>query len=83
MSSSALVECVVCRKHRGEVAVPGGTIYQDHLLFVSHAQLWDEEQTHYLGHVFVEPQRHVAGLTDLTAEEAGALGVYTSRLARP
>lgn len=81
MSDSAL-ECLVCRKHRGEVVVAGGTIYEDDILYVSHAQIWGSETSHYLGHVFVESRRHVAELADLTAEEAQAIGLYTSKLAR-
>lgn len=81
MSDSAL-ECLVCRKHRGEVSVAGGAIYEDDILYVSHAQMWGNETSHYLGHVFVEPRRHVAELADLTIEEAQAIGLYTSKLAR-
>ena len=29
--------CVVCRKHRGQMALAGGPIYEDDLIFVSHA----------------------------------------------
>jgi diadenosine tetraphosphate (Ap4A) HIT family hydrolase len=75
-------DCFVCRKHRGEVAVPGGVIYEDDLIYVSHAQLWGDETDHYLGHLFVEPKRHAPELADLTEEEAQAIGLYTSRLAR-
>jgi len=62
-------ECIVCRKHRGQVAVAGGPIYEDEFIFVSHAQLWGDETAHYLGHLFIEPKRHVAELADLS--EAG------------
>ena len=82
MGRSVPIECLVCRKHRGEVAVPGGAIYQDALVYVSHAGLWADEQEHYLGHVFVEPRRHVAELADLTDEEARTIGLYTCRVAR-
>lgn len=75
-------ECFVCRKHRGQVSVPGGAIYEDELIYVSHAALWGEETDHYLGHLFVEPRRHVAELGDLTAAEAQQVGLFTSRLAR-
>jgi len=57
--------CSVCRKHSGEVTVPGGAIYEDDLVHMSHAQLWQDEVEHYLGHLFVETQRHVPGLADL------------------
>ena len=55
----------MCRKHSGEVTVPGGAIYEDDLVHMSHAQLWQDEVEHYLGHLFVETQRHVPGLADL------------------
>ena len=82
MEKDTSADCLVCRKHRGEVAVPGGAIYEDDLIFVSHAQLWRDEKEHYLGHVFVETKRHVAEVADLTDQEAQAIGLYTSRIAR-
>ena len=60
----------------------GGVIYEDDLLYVSHAQLWGDEVDPYLGHLFVEPKRHAPGLADLTEEEAQAIGLCTSRVAR-
>ena len=82
MSTPSASDCFVCRKHRGEFEVPGGLIYEDDLIAVSHAQLWDDETEHYLGHLFVEPKRHAPGLGDLTEEEAQAIGLWTSRVAR-
>lgn len=75
-------ECLVCRKHRGETALPGGAIYEDELVFISHAPLWGDEQDHYLGHLFIEPKRHVAELAGLSEAEAQAIGLHTSRAAR-
>ena len=54
MGEAEAEECIVCRKHRGQVAVAGGPIYEDNLIFVSHAQLWGDEEEHYLGHLFIE-----------------------------
>lgn len=82
MNGSSSNDCLVCRKHRGEMNVFGGVIYEDDLIYISHAQLWGEEEAHYLGHVFVEPKRHVAEVADLTEEEAQRIGVYTSRIAK-
>jgi histidine triad (HIT) family protein len=82
MSKITTVECFVCRKHRGEVIIPGGVIFEIDLIYISHAQLGGKEKDHYLGHVFVEPKRHVAGLADLTEEEAQAIGLYTSLVAK-
>ncbi len=82
MGDITTAECLVCRKHRGGVAVPGGTIFEDDLIFISHAQLFGEEKDHYLGHVFVEAKRHVPELADLTKQEAQAIGLYVSRVAK-
>ena len=82
MSNTSTLDCLVCRKHRGEVAVPGGFIYEDDLISISHAQLFGEEKDHYLGHVFVESKRHVPELADLTEQEAQAIGLWISRVAQ-
>lgn len=82
MSDNVKVECFVCCKQRGEISVPGGVIFEDDLIYISHAPLWGEEKEYYLGHVFVEPKRHVAELADPTENEAQTIGVYTSRVAK-
>jgi histidine triad (HIT) family protein len=82
MSDIKTSECLVCRKHKGEIDVPGGIIYENNLIFISHAQLWGNEKEHYLGHVFVESKRHVAELAELTDQEAQAIGLFTSRVAK-
>lgn len=74
--------CFVCRKQRGEEELPGGVIYRDDLVFISHATLWGDEQDHYLGHLFVETIRHTPGLPDLTPEEAQAIGLHVSQAAQ-
>ncbi len=75
-------DCFVCRKHRGAEKVPGGAIFENELVYVSHAHLGPNETTHYLGHLFVEPKRHVPELGDLSAEEASEIGLRTSIAAR-
>jgi histidine triad (HIT) family protein len=82
MSDIKTSECLVCRKHKGQVDIPGGVIYENNLIFISHAQLWGNEKEHYLGHVFVESKRHVAELAELTEQEAKAIGLFTSRVAK-
>ncbi|CAG0936319.1 bis(5'-adenosyl)-triphosphatase [Thermoflexales bacterium] len=82
MSNLTTLECLVCRKHRGEVTVPGGLIFANDLISIYHAQLWGEEKDHYLGHFFVESNRHVPQLADLTEPEAQAIGLWTSRVAK-
>jgi histidine triad (HIT) family protein len=82
MNCDSTIDCLVCRKHRGEVTVFGGIIHEDDLISISHAQLFGEEKDHYLGHVFVESKRHVPELADLNAQEAQAIGLWISRVAR-
>ena len=82
MNATASDECLVCRKHLGKTDIPGKPIYENNLIYISHAQPWKDEKEHYLGHVFVEPKRHVAEIADLTEVEAQIIGVYTSRIAK-
>lgn len=82
MDSTHSPDCLVCQKHQGLLTVPGGPIYQDDLIYISHANLWGEETEHYLGHVFIETKRHVPGLGGLTPDEAAAIGQFTTRIAR-
>jgi len=82
MENQIIQNCFICRKHRGLETVPGGAIYQNELLYVSHAQLWGGEATHYLGHLFVEPKRHIPELAQLNEDEAKEIGMYMSLSAR-
>ncbi len=75
-------DCFICRKHRGEVSLPGGAIYEDDLVYVGHAQIREGQTTAYLGYLMVEPQRHAPRLFDLTDDEAQVLGLWVARLSR-
>jgi diadenosine tetraphosphate (Ap4A) HIT family hydrolase len=61
--------------------VPGGIIHDDGLAYAGHI-LPPELTDVYLGYLMIEPKRHVAGLGELTDEEAAALGMLANRLAR-
>lgn len=74
--------CFVCSKHAGEIEMPGGVIFSDDLVFVSHGKLDDRTQRVYPGLFFIEPKRHVDGLADLTEDEAQRVGLVASWLAR-
>ncbi|MCP4360349.1 MAG: HIT domain-containing protein, partial [Chloroflexi bacterium] len=74
--------CFICQKHRGEIELPGGAIYEDALVFIGHGFNPDTQADHYLGHVLIEPKRHVPGLDGLTDEEARQIGLLTTRLGR-
>jgi histidine triad (HIT) family protein len=82
MENTPTESCVVCRKHHSEVIVPGGIIFDNELISISHAQFFGDEKYHYLGHLFVETKRHVAELGDLTEAEAREIGFQVSRAAR-
>jgi hypothetical protein len=73
-------DCFVCRKHRGELVMPGGVVYEDELVYASHMALPDGQERVYLGTLFVEPKRHVPGMGDLHRPEAERVG-WLSRLA--
>ena len=71
--------CFVCDKHRGTIAVPGGPIVDDELVYASH--MWSAQGgAVYLGYLFLEPRRHVPGLADLTPEEGARIGELVARL---
>ena len=76
------MDCFICRKHRGDVSVPGGAIYEDDLVYVGHAQIREGQTVAYLGYLMVEPKRHAPGLPDLTDSEAQALGLWVARMSR-
>ena len=82
MNDPRSADCFICRKHRGEVSIPGGAIYQDDLLYVGHVQLPEGKTTCYLGWIIVETKRHVPELADLTDAEVQALGLMVSRVSR-
>jgi histidine triad (HIT) family protein len=74
--------CLICRKHRGEILLPGGAIAQDGEIYVCHAQVRPGQSTAYLGYLMVEPLRHAPGLEDLNDHEAQVLGSWMARMSR-
>ena len=72
-------DCFICRKHRGEIVIPGGAIHEDELLYAGHIKM-EEEQPTYLGYLMVETKRHTPGLAELTYDEAQAIGPLAARL---
>ncbi len=74
--------CFICRKHRGEIEIPGGAVYQDELVYVGHSKFEEDRDRVYPGVLFVEPKRHVPGVAGLTSDEAERIGLVVSRAAR-
>jgi diadenosine tetraphosphate (Ap4A) HIT family hydrolase len=73
--------CYVCEKHR----TGDGLVAGDDLIVVTHVlpdAPGNDGVPVYLGHLVVEPRRHVHGLADLTDDEAAAFGRWATRAAR-
>lgn len=75
-----LQDCFICRKHRGEIHVPGGAIYEDDLLYVGHISSDSGEA--YLGYVIIDLKRHAPGLAEMQDEEAAAIGRMLTRVSQ-
>ena len=69
--------CVTCRANRGEIAAPGGVIYQDAHWRLEHTF----EPIPMVGWLVLKPLRHVEMIADLTPDEAAALGTLLRRAA--
>ena len=70
--------CSSCAKF-GDLT--GGVIAEEAGVVVSHLPLYDAPEI-YLGHLLVEPRRHVEELGALADDEARALGSLAARAAR-
>ena len=69
-------DCYICTKHTAMSIVPGGELVADDHAVVSHQPLTTPTQcaaSVHLGHVLVEPRRHVADIGALTADEAASM----------
>jgi histidine triad (HIT) family protein len=72
--------CAICEKHEGKGLLVGEVLYEDETLFISHAPAG--VVSGYLGYLFIDTKRHVRGLSELEDEEAIAVALMISRLAR-
>jgi diadenosine tetraphosphate (Ap4A) HIT family hydrolase len=74
-------DCIICQKHRGEGPLTGQLIAR-----VEGFEIWsartDELGRAPLGYVFIESEQHVPYVTDLSDDDAAALGLLRTRLAR-
>ena len=66
--------CFVCRKHKGLEFVPGGSVYEDELVFSGHSWSASDQKTPYLGSFIVEPKRHIPTWAELNDKEAETIG---------
>ena len=82
MGDGTETDCFICAQQRGDQPIPGGAIFEDELVVAVHAYDPKLNPAPYLGHVLVEPRRHAPGLADLRDDEARAVGLAASRVAR-
>lgn len=75
------IACFICDKHAQGDAAQGGVLFADELVYVGHIHTMGQPST-YRGWLVVETRRHVAGLGQLTDDEARAVGSITNRVAR-
>ena len=68
-------DCLVCGELAGDVALPGGLVWEADLAAAFHVPPLPGRGEPYLGHVLVVTRRHVAGLGDLSEEEGAAVGL--------
>jgi ATP adenylyltransferase len=73
-------DCPICAKHRGEGPLGGELVGRWDRFWVYHAPP-DEHGLASLGYLFIETDRHVPYLADLSPDEAAALGRLRTRLA--
>jgi histidine triad (HIT) family protein len=76
------LDCLICRKQRGEIFVPGGSIYTDELVYASHAHFAPGADTVYQGWLVIETRRHAPSMADLSDAEGQAVGLLAARLSR-
>jgi ATP adenylyltransferase len=74
-------DCPICAKHRGEGPLGGELVGRWDRFWVYHAPPGDDGLAP-LGYLYIETDRHAPHLEDLTHDEATALGLLRSRLAR-
>jgi diadenosine tetraphosphate (Ap4A) HIT family hydrolase len=79
MAADALTDplCGACRANRGELAAPGGVIFQDAHWRLEHIL----PPIPLAGWLVLKPLRHVEALGELSAVEAATLGPLVQRIA--
>jgi len=73
-------ECFICRKHRGEIIVPGGCIYEDEFVYVGH--MGANEKLIYKGYLIIDLKRHVPGIGDMSEDEAKNFGFILNQVGK-
>ena len=80
-NSSSLESCAVCRRHVSGEGLPAGALYSDELVFIAHFPLIPSEPAHR-GHIILEMRRHLTSPSQMTEQEAQAVGKWTQKIVR-
>jgi diadenosine tetraphosphate (Ap4A) HIT family hydrolase len=76
-------DCLVCREHRLEVAVPGDHLVATEDVVAFHLPPWPPPaEDVYLGYLMVTSRRHVPDFAGLTDRESAATGQWIARLSK-
>jgi len=75
------MECLCCREVAGEIALPGGLLWDDAQAIAFHLPPLAESPRPYLGHCLVVTRRHVDHLGDLTEAEAVSVAAASRAIA--
>ena len=70
--------CGTCRSNRGELAAPGGVIYEDRIWRLEHVM----RPLPMAGWLILKPLRHVESVAGLTPAEAKTLGPLVTRTSK-
>lgn len=73
-------ECFICKKHKGEIQITGGAIFEDDIVYVGH--IGSNEKTVYLGYLIIDLKRHVSGLGEMTDREARTIGEILNQVSK-
>ncbi|MBD0384875.1 HIT family protein [Paenibacillus sedimenti] len=74
-------QCFICSKHKGEIEIPGGIIFEDDLVYIGHIG-FDLNKDTYLGYIMIDIKRHVPTLADLTDAESQRLGFMITQISK-
>jgi diadenosine tetraphosphate (Ap4A) HIT family hydrolase len=75
-------DCLVCKELQGDVALPGGVLWENDEVTAFHVPPIEDNPRPYLGHCMVVTRRHVDHLGELTEAEAESVAHASRALAR-
>jgi histidine triad (HIT) family protein len=74
--------CIICEKHRRPAKEHPGFVAETDHWYVFHAVPMERSPEVYIGHLYLEPKRHIPGVDGLSDEEAREMGLLQARFGR-